>query len=94
MDWLEQELKHSLARQAPPEAFAEEVADRVEDKRAQSRALPRWLAAAAAIALAVSGAAAYRYHEGMAAKRQVMEAFAIAGGKLNHLQRHLKEASQ
>lgn len=103
MDWLEQELKSALARKEPPPGFAEEVAEEVADEESKrrrnviawpSRSTQRWLAAAAAIVLTVGGGLGYRWHQGVVAKRQVLQAFAIAGGKLNHLQSHLKEVAQ
>jgi hypothetical protein len=107
MDWLEQELKSALARKEPPPEFAEGVAkaldgvlpDAASGPRRNlvawpSRTARRWLAAAAAILLMVGGGAGYRWHQGVEAKRQVMLAFHIAGGRLNHLRTHLKEVSQ
>jgi hypothetical protein len=103
MDWLEQELQSALARKEPPPGFAEEVAETVEEETPgpvrkviawPSRTTRGWLAAAAALVLMAGGGWGYRWHEGMVAKRQVMQAFAIAGGQLNHLHRHLKEVSQ
>jgi hypothetical protein len=103
MDWLEQELKSALARKEPPPELAEEVAEAIHgvSPMAPRRVIPwpsrttqRWLAAAAAIILLVGGGAGYRWHQGVVAKRQVMLAFHIAGGRLNHLQAHLKEVSQ
>jgi hypothetical protein len=106
MDWLEQELKSSLARKEPPPGFAERVAGALQHAPSHaapprrnviawpSRGTHRWLAVAAAVILLVGGGAGYRWHRGVEAKRQVMQAFAIAGGQLNHLQAHLKEVSQ
>lgn len=104
MDWLEQELKSALARKEPPPELAEGVAEAVDEQASRprrkviawpSRVTQRWLAAAAAIVLIAGGGAGYRWHQGIVAKRQVMLAFAIAGGQLNHLQAHLKkEVSQ
>jgi hypothetical protein len=57
--------------------------------------LPRWLPVAAAVLVtAGSGAVAWRRHEGMVAKDQVMLAMRITAGKLNHIQTHMKEARQ
>jgi hypothetical protein len=99
MDWLEQELRSALARKEPPPGFADEVAGELAGGARTvvawpSRVTGRWLAAAAAIILIIGGGVGYRRHRGIEAKRQVMQAFAIAGGKLNHLQEHLKEVSQ
>jgi hypothetical protein len=57
--------------------------------------LPRWLPAAAAVLVIVGGSgAAWRRHQGMVAKDQVMLAMRIAAGKLNHVQAHMREARQ
>ena len=105
-DWLEQELKAALARKDPPEGFAGRMADRLaagsvdqSGRRGKvipwpSRPIRRLLAAAAAIVLVAGGAAEYRRHQGEVAKRELMRAFFIAGGKLNHVQAHLQEVSQ
>jgi hypothetical protein len=107
MDWLERELKSALARKEPPPELAEGVAEAIDGNLSDaasgprrkvvawpSRTTQRWLAAAAAILLMVGGGAGYRWRQGVVAKRQVMLAFHIAGGRLNHLQAHLKEVSQ
>jgi hypothetical protein len=103
MDWLEQELKSALARKEPPPELAEGVAGAIHGVSPMaprrvvawpSRTTHRWLAAAAAIILLVGGGVGYRWHQGIVAKRQVMLAFQIAGGRLNHLHAHLKEVSQ
>jgi hypothetical protein len=49
------------------------------------------------VVLVAGGTMGYRYREyqrGVEAKKQVMRAFSIAGGKLNHVQKHLQEVSQ
>jgi len=105
-DWLEQQLRAALERQDPPEGFAGRVADRLAaegpDQRRDrgkviawpSRPIRRLLAAAAAIVLMAGGAAEYRRHQGEVAKRELMRAFYIAGGKLNHVQARVLEVSQ
>ena len=87
MDWLEHELKHALARKEPsPEATRAFLS--VARRR---RPIPRWIAAAAAVVVLAGGGEAYRWHRGMEAKRQVMEAMRLTANKLNHIQARLKE---
>lgn len=95
MDWLEQELKNTLARKDPPPDFARRVLRGV-DRRAWSSGWhhSRWLAAAAAVVIITGGAAAYREHQGLVAKEQVMLAFRIAAVKVNHIQAHIQEATR
>ncbi|HUA61812.1 MAG TPA: hypothetical protein VML19_23860 [Verrucomicrobiae bacterium] len=103
-DWLEQELKSALARKDPPGGFADGVGRKLAGsgpKRARGKVIEwpvrparRWIAAAAAVVLAVGGAAGYRRYQGEMAKRQMMQAFFIAGSKLNHVQTHVLEVSQ
>jgi len=103
-DWLEQELKSALARKDPPEGFADEVEQQLAGSGAKRprgkviewpvRPVRRWVAAAAAVVLAVGGAAGYRRYQGEMAKRQMMQAFFIAGSKLNHVQTHVRGVSQ
>jgi uncharacterized protein CbrC (UPF0167 family) len=93
MDWLEQELKNALARRDPPPDFADRVLRDV-GRRAPAPVWrqSRWLAAAAAVIVVMGGAAAYRQHQGLVAKEQVMLAFRIAAVKVNHIQTHIQEA--
>jgi hypothetical protein len=54
--------------------------------------VPRWLPVAAAILVTVGGGeAAWRRHQGMVAKEQVMLAMRITAGKLNQIQTHVRE---
>jgi uncharacterized protein involved in exopolysaccharide biosynthesis len=99
MDWLEQELKNTLARKDPPPGFARRVLRGVAHRdlgRAPSSLWrhSRWLAAAAAVVMITGGAAAYRQHQGYLAKEQVMLAFRIAAVKVNHIQAHIQEAAR
>ena len=100
MDWLEKELGQALERKDPSPDFAARVAARaagVEPAARRSRvlAMPRWLPAAAAIlVIAGSGGMAWRRHQGMVAKDQVMLAMRITAGKLNHIQTHVRGAEQ
>jgi hypothetical protein len=95
MDWLEQELKDTLARKDPPPDFARRVLRGVA-RRAPSPVWrhSRWLAAAAALVIITGGAAAWREHQGFVAKEQVMLAFRIAAVKVNHIQTHIQEAAR
>jgi hypothetical protein len=103
MDWLERELSQALERKDPPADFAARVAARVaaeetspidiRTRRPRVSAVPRWLPVAAAVLVIVSGGgAAWRRHQGMVAKEQVMLAMKITAGKLNHIQAHVREA--
>jgi hypothetical protein len=96
MDWLEQELKNTLGRQDPPPGFASRVLAGVGRDRGRRAPSPiwrqsRWLAAAAAVVIITGGAAAWREHQGMVAKEQVMLAFRIAAVNVNHIQTHIQE---
>ena len=95
MDWLEQELKQSLARKEPPPDFAERVI-RNAGRRRNSVILfhSRWLAAAAALVMMIGSAAAWREHQGNVAKEQVMLAFRIAAVKVNHIQSQIQESAR
>jgi hypothetical protein len=99
MDWLEQELKHALERKDPSPDFAARVAAAAaRDSRptiAPRRSVftaPRWLPAAAAVLVILGGSAAYRRHQGVAAKERLMLAMRITAGQLNHIQTHVKES--
>jgi hypothetical protein len=97
MDWLEQELKQALERRDPSPDFAArvEAAARVTPLAMPARrpsVLPRWLPVAAAVLIILGSGAAYRRHQGVAAKQQVMLAMRITANQLNHIQTHVKEA--
>ena len=102
MDWLEKELSQALERKAPSPAFAARVAARVaaqgatpatDVRRRRVFTLPRWLPVAAAVLVIAGGSGvAWRRHQGMVAKEQVMLAMRITAGKLNHIQTHMREA--
>ena len=95
MDWLEQELKQALARKDPPPDFAGNVVARANRPAVRpGRGVPRWLATAAAVIVMVGGAQAWRWHQGLEAKRQVMEAMRLTAGTLNHIQTRVKEIRQ
>jgi hypothetical protein len=103
MDWLEQELRESLNRKDPPPGFEERVRRRTRLRdlekpftgQAKTPAPPWRLATAAAVMIAVvAGGVGYRQHQGEVARQQVMQAFRIAGGSLNHIQAHVREAQR
>ena len=105
MDWLDKELSQALERKEPSPDFAARVAARVAAQgtvpitiRARpSRifTLPRWLPVAAAVLVIAGGSGvAWRRHQGMVAKDQVMLAMRITSDKLNHIQAHMREARQ
>ena len=99
MDRLEQELREALERKQPSRDFAARVTARAGvaaqpgvAARGRVFTLPRWLAAAAAVlVIAGSGGFAWRRHQGMVAKDQVMLAMRITAGKLNRIQTHMRE---
>ena len=103
MDWLEEELSRALERKEPSPDFAARLAARVAAQGAAPIAIdggrrrvftvPRWFPVAAAILVMVGGGeAAWRRHQGMVAKEQVMLAMRITAGRLNHIQAHVREA--
>jgi uncharacterized protein involved in exopolysaccharide biosynthesis len=94
MDWLEEELKQALARQDPPPDFAARVLRGVRRPAPTMWRHSRWMAAAAAVVIMVGGAAAYREHQGLVAKDQVMLAFRIAAVHVNHIQTQIREATR
>ena len=98
MDWLEKELAKALERKEPSPDFAAKLNARIEGeapRRSRLLHFPRWIPAAAAfVILATSGSLAWRRHQGMVAKEQVMLAMRITAGKLNHVQAHMREAQQ
>jgi len=94
MDWLEQELKQALARKNPSADFADRVSARANVPVIRARRVfPRWLATAAAVFVIIGGAEAWRWRQGVEAKRQVMEAMRLTAGTLNHIQSKVKEVT-
>jgi hypothetical protein len=92
MDWLEQELKQALARKDPSPDFADAVVARANLPAPRRRPAPsRWLSTAAAVIVIVGGVEAWRWHRGLEAKRQVMEAMRLTAGTLNHIQSKVRE---
>jgi len=89
MDWLEEELHRALARKEPSPDFAARVS--AAARRPRGFVLPRWVPAAAAIFVIAGGSMAYRRHQGIVAKEQVMLAMRLTAGKLNRIQAHVRE---
>jgi len=86
---LERELRRALARKDAPLDFADRVV--AAARRPRLLTMPRWMAAAAALVVMAGGGVAYRRHEGMVAKDQVMLAARITAGQLNRIQAHVRE---
>jgi len=91
MDWLEDELRRALARQEPPEGFAERVMARAARRPWGAR---RWLAAAATVVIAAGAGGAWRQHRGDQAKREVMLALRLASAPVYHVQSEIRGISQ
>ena len=105
MDWLEKELSQALERKEPSPDFAARVRRGSMPSetalRSRTAALPRGIPPApldsrgGGRAVIVGGSGlAWRRHQGMVAKDQVMLAMRITAGKLNHMQTHMREAEQ
>lgn len=92
-DRLEQELRAALKRQNPSPDFAERVHWNLHvQKHSPAHGLQWWLATVAGIVIAAGvGGIGYRQHQGEVARQEVMQAFRIAGGSLNHIQAHVRE---
>ena len=91
MDRLEDELRRALAREDAPEGFAERVMARARHRPAGAR---RWLAAAAMLVVAASAGAAWRQHQGLEAKREMMLALRLAAAPVERVQIEIREISQ
>jgi hypothetical protein len=91
MDWLEEELKAALARKDPSPGFAARV--EMAARRRPFFAGARWMAAAAALVVIAGGSLAWRRHQGMVAKEQVMLAVRITAGKLHQIQTRVREVT-
>ena len=94
MDWLEEELRNTLARKEPSPDFGARVATATRHKANVVTMTRRWIAAAAAVILVIGAGEGYRWRRGEAAKEQVMLAMKIAGGKLHRVQRGVAEIRQ
>jgi hypothetical protein len=90
MDWLEQELKQALRRKEPSPDFSVRVAAAAARPR-RPLVMPKWIGVAASVVFICGGGLAWRHHEGVVAKEQVMLAMKITAGKLNHIQTRVKE---
>jgi len=91
MDRLEDELRRALAREDAPEGFAGRVLARTARRPAGAR---RWLAAAAMVVVAAGAGAAWREHQGLEAKREVMLALRLAAAPVERVQIEIREISQ
>jgi len=91
MDWLEDELRRALAREAPPDGFSGRVMARRAVRPMGAR---RWLAAAAAVLMAAGAAGAWRQHQGYEAKREVMLALHLASAPMHRIQLEVRSISQ
>jgi hypothetical protein len=91
MGWLEDELRRALAREDPPDGFAERAM--VRSARGPSGAR-RWLAAAAMVVVAAGAAGAWRQHQGYEAKQEVMLALRLASAPVQHIQSEIRGITQ
>jgi hypothetical protein len=89
LDELEQELKLALARKDPSPDFAARLTVRATRRRVLT--MPRWMATAAAVVVLSGGVEAWRWHRGMEAKRELMDAMRLTAGKLQHIQAKVRE---
>ena len=91
MDWLEDELRRALARQDPPDGFAERVLARSARGTSGAR---RWLAAAAMVVVAVGAGGVWRQHQGNEAKQEVMLALRLASAPVHRIQSEVRGMTQ
>jgi hypothetical protein len=93
MDWLEDELRRALAREDPPDGFAERVMARSARGPSGAR---RWLAAAAMVVVVVAAGAAgaWRQHQGNEAKQEMMLALRLASAPVQHIQSEIRGITQ
>jgi hypothetical protein len=91
MDWLEDELRRALAREAPPDGFAGRVMARTVRGPVGAR---RWLAAAAMVVVAAGAGVAWRQHQGNEARREVMLALRLASAPMHRIQLEVRSISQ
>lgn len=96
MDWLDRELQEALKRKDPSPDLGERVRWSLHVMKHQpAHGLQWWLATAAAFVIAAgAGGIGYRQHQGEVAKQQVMQAFRIAGSRLNHIQTRVRGAGR
>jgi hypothetical protein len=75
MNRLEDELRTALLRREPPEGFADRVMARVPERRRLWNSWSHsWLAAAAALLIAMLGGGAYEYHRAQRIRQQAEQA--------------------
>lgn len=83
---FERDLQAALRRSDPPVGFVDRVMARTPDKRQPSQWGRRWLAAAAALFVAVIGTGAWEQHqrrvEGERARRDLIYALTVASESL------------
>ncbi|MGB9458108.1 MAG: hypothetical protein WCB12_18805 [Bryobacteraceae bacterium] len=91
MDWLENELRRALARQEPPEGFAERVLARSVRGASDAR---RWLALAAMVVVAAGAGGAWRQHQGNEAKQEVILALKLASAPVHRIQSEVRGITQ
>jgi len=91
MDRLDEQLKIALARDEPPLGFADRVIAASQPRRPT---LPYRALAAGLVLFLAGGAAAWRHHQGEAAKAQVLAAVRITAGKLHHIQSRVREVTR
>jgi hypothetical protein len=91
MDRLEDELRRAFAREDAPEGFAGRVMARTSRRPAVAR---RWLAVAAMLVVATGAGAAWRQHQGLEAKREVMLALRLAAAPVERVQVEIRGISQ
>jgi hypothetical protein len=90
MTHLENELRAALARRDPPDGFADRVMARVPRHAGRKTWIPSpWMAAAAALLVAMLGGGAYEYRraaelraDGERAKSELVFALGLASEKL------------
>jgi len=91
MDWLENELRRALAREDPPDGFAQRVMARSARRPSGTR---RWLAMAAMVVVAAGAAGAWRQHQGYEAKREMMLALRLASAPVDRIQSEIRGITQ
>jgi hypothetical protein len=91
---IDDELRHALRRESPPEGFRDRVMHRIAAE--PKRSYHRWRVAAAVMLLTTGTIAGITMHhierqrEGERAREQVLLALHIAGKKVNYVRDTLK----
>ncbi len=102
MHRIEDELKAALARREPPAGFADRVMERILAGRPRRSSIPHsWMAAAAALLIAMLGGGAYEYQraerirlQGERAKAELVFALELASQKLHTAKSKVLKVSQ